>query len=94
MELGGYRHLSCLKIKDLSLGLDVGLFVAAMLAATCEGGAACAHAKDNLGQGEATIQNYWSCTAGCDGQPAIHDDSEAHPRGHLDDGALRGGQEG
>ena len=56
MELEEYCHLSCLK--DLRLGLDGGLPVAATLAATCEGGVACAHAKDNLGQGEATIPNY------------------------------------
>ena len=31
--------------------------------------------------------------AGCGGQPAVHDYDDARTRGHLGDGALRGGLE-
>ena len=67
-----------------------------MLMATWEDCAACAPAKDNLGPGT-TIHTkeiplpHNSCAAGCVGHPAVHDDEAACPRGHLGNGALRGG---
>ena len=68
-----------------------------MLAASWEGGAACAYAEDDLGRDEATIPHdvtppWKSCVAGGH-PPAVHND-EGHPRGHFDDGELREGLKG
>ena len=52
-ELGGYCLLSCTKV--LRMGPAGGLHVDAMLATSWEGGVACAHSKDDFGQGETTI---------------------------------------
>ena len=52
-ELKEYCLLSWKKV--LRIGPPGGIHVAAMLAPTWEGGAACAHTEDDLGQGKATI---------------------------------------
>ena len=50
MELGGFCPLSY--VTDLRMGPGGGLHVAAVLAVSSEGGAARAHAKDDLERGE------------------------------------------
>ena len=60
-ELGEYCLLYWTKV--LRMGPAGGLHVAAMLVVSLEGGAACAHAEDDLGRGETTSRQEMCCSS-------------------------------